>query len=62
MFARFICAVGNNHPNQNEVAATQTGKHICVRRSRNALTHTQAVIAGHKGVMSDVWDKVQQSD
>ena len=54
--------VSNNHPNRNEVAATQTGEIKCVRRYRNVLIYAQAVIAGHRGGMSDVWYKRQRSD
>ena len=54
--------VGTNHPNRNKVASTQTGKHKYKNRSRNALTYVQAVIAGHKGVISDCWYKRQCID
>ena len=53
--------VGKNHPNCNKVTATQIGEHKCVCRSRKVLTYAQAVIAGLKGGMSDVWYKCQQS-
>ena len=46
--------VGTNHPNRNKVASTQTGKHKCKNRSRNALTYVQAVISGHRRWVSEV--------
>ena len=47
---------GKDHSDRNEISVAHTGKLKYVLSYRNILSYVQAVIAGHKRLMSEVRD------